>query len=108
MIPIDPNMNTFWFLPPLVFVISVVFSATRFEAPRAIAIHSVRFAVYILSFLLSVYVFLYIVQLDLMWYWYIPVVAAALYFLFWPSKKKTDPNADAKKDSTSSAATTTT
>lgn len=71
----------FWHMPPLVFAVSLVYSATRFESPRLIAIHAARWAAYILLFLASTNVFLYLIALDLDPYWHIPIFAAAVLLL---------------------------
>jgi hypothetical protein len=70
----DLNIN--YYLPPLVFAISLVYSGTRFESWWLIWIHALRWALYILTFLGATYGVLYILSLDLPAMWYVVVVVA--------------------------------
>lgn len=86
----DININ--WYLPPLILAISLVYSATRFESWRLIWIYSIRWAVYILTFLGGTYAFLYFVSLDVGFYWYVAACGILLILYFRPLRgKRADP-----------------
>ena len=74
--------SLFWHLPALVLAVSVVYSATRFENRSLIAYYTVRWAVYIVSFLAGIGVLIWLLSLHLadVWYWILGV--AVLFFMF--------------------------
>lgn len=75
------EINTHWYLPPLVIAISLVYSATRFEEWRNIWIHAGRWAAYILGFLGGAYVLLYLVAMNIHPYLFLAILAClGLYF----------------------------
>jgi hypothetical protein len=54
------DISIFWFLPPAVAAISLVYSGTRFETWPFILGYAVRWALYILTFLAGAWVFLFL------------------------------------------------
>jgi hypothetical protein len=50
-----------WYAVPLIVAISLVYAATRHERPWPIFEHAVRFAGWIVGFMLIIFVVLYIV-----------------------------------------------
>lgn len=89
------DMNLHWYLPPLVAIVSLVYSATRYEDWRLILGLAIRWAGYVLGFLGGAYaaVWLLFQALDRNNYWFaVPVVGVAI-FLFGPSWKR-KPKAD--------------
>lgn len=92
VLELDPNLNAHWYLPPLIVAISLVYSATRYESWPLILQYAIRWSFYVLSFLGATYVILYLIWLDLRWYWYIPVALFVLYVAFggpiWRHKPK--------------------
>lgn len=76
------NINVMWYLLPLAFAVSLVYSATRYEHWRFIWSHTVRYMVYVFSLLGATFAFLYLVSLDLPRFWYAPLISLwALLFL---------------------------
>jgi hypothetical protein len=45
------NINQLWHAVPLIIAISLVYSGTRHEQPRAIAEHAIRLGIWITGFL---------------------------------------------------------
>lgn len=82
------DINVHWYLPPLIVAISLVYSATRFEGWDLILHHSVRWAVYILTFLGGVYGLLLLVHWMVSPYWIgaIVVLGATYFYLSGRSK----------------------
>lgn len=58
-------VNANWHVLPLALVVSLVYSATRHEEAGEILQHAVRFFVMILSFVLVVFVVLFLISLRL-------------------------------------------
>lgn len=81
------DVTIHWFLPPLVVAISLVYSATRFESWSYIWPNALRWAVYILSFLICTNIFLYLLSLNLEPYLYIPLAVVAVALLFVGGRK---------------------
>lgn len=78
------DINVHWYLIPLVISISLVYSATRFEDWKLIGLHSIRWAIYILTFLGGVYALLFLVHWLVNPYW-IMGIGAVLFVLFFMS-----------------------
>ncbi len=57
--------NHLWFFPPLVVAISLVYGATRHEFMRPIMQHSLRAAVWILTFMGTIFAALLLVAWSL-------------------------------------------
>lgn len=76
--------NIHWYLPPLVISVSLVYSASRFENWHLIWTHAIRWAIYILLFLGSVYVALYLVSLDILplWVWAVVIIGGFLAYRY--------------------------
>lgn len=87
----EGDVNIFWYLPPILVAISLVYSATRFETWPYILSYTARWSVYIFSFLAVSWIFLWLLGTGQ--YWSVPIALGGLaYFLFWPSgSKKKDP-----------------
>lgn len=81
------EINSHWYLPPLVVAISLVYSATRFEDWRLIFSHAARWALYILSFLAGAYVLLYLVSVNIDPYLFLLILAGIGAFLFWTNRR---------------------
>lgn len=94
------DINIFWYLPPLVVAISLVYSGTRFESFRYIAIYSVRWSLYILAFLIATWVFIFLLGTGS--YLYVPIAIGGLaLFLFGGSRgKKATPKSQAGETQT--------
>lgn len=56
------TFNQLWYAAPLIVAISLVYGATRDEEMAPILVHSYRAAVWILSFLLTVFLVLLVVS----------------------------------------------
>lgn len=82
MTPIFADVNAHWFLPPLVVVVSLVYSATRFETWPFIWRYAIRWSGYVLGFLATVYVYLYLVTLELPMPIYAILAVIGLIFFF--------------------------
>jgi nitrate/nitrite-specific signal transduction histidine kinase len=80
----------------LVICISLVYSATRFESWRLILVQSVRWAVYIVTFLGGVYALLFLVHWLVNPYWII-AAAAVLFGVFFFSGRSREKSADKEK-----------
>jgi hypothetical protein len=52
--PLLAEVNLLWYAPPLIVVISLVYSATRHEVMRSILSHSARLAAMIAGFMLAI------------------------------------------------------
>lgn len=88
------DVSIFWFLPPAVAAISLVYSGTRFETWPFILGYAVRWALYILTFLAAAWAFLFLLGTHNR---YLAPVAilGLLVFLFGGSlKRKKPPAAD--------------
>ena len=70
--------NVHVYLFPLIVVVSLVYSATRFEDWKLIWQHSFRWAAYILTFLGGTYLFLWLLTLGWSAYWYVLIVIGIL------------------------------
>ncbi|MFO0948628.1 MAG: hypothetical protein U1D30_22340 [Planctomycetota bacterium] len=81
------EINSHWYLPPLVIAISLVYSATRFEDWRLIFTHAIRWALYILTFLAGAYVLLYLVSVNIDPYLFMVILAALGGCLFWANRR---------------------
>lgn len=88
------EINVNWYLVPLILVTSVMYSATRFEDWALIWKYALRWGVYVGSFLGGTWAFLWLVPLDLAWYWYAMVSAVVVALIWWgggpSSKHETD------------------
>ena len=49
------QVSDVWYIFPLIVVISLVYSATRHEAPVPILVHSIRIALWIAGFMVAVF-----------------------------------------------------
>jgi hypothetical protein len=58
-----PAIGFYWHLPILLVVVSLVYSATRFERWSSILIESVRWGARMAGFLAGIAVILYVLQL---------------------------------------------
>jgi hypothetical protein len=77
----------FWYLPALVAAIALVYSGTRFESPRYILLYSVRWALYIVTFLGATWLFVFLLGTGS--YYVVPFALAGLgLFLFGGGKSK--------------------
>ena len=84
------DATIFLFLPPALVAISLVYSGTRFETWPYILSYAARWFVYILSFLMVAWGFLFLLSLGQ--YWAVPIALGGLaYFLFGGGKKKSPP-----------------
>lgn len=54
--------NQFWYLLPLIVSVSLVYGATRHELMYPILVHAYRSAVWMLSFMLSVFAVLFVLS----------------------------------------------
>ena len=87
---VSPDVSMFWYLPPLVAAISLVYSGTRFESWGFILLYAVRWAAYILAFLAATWLFIYLLGTGS--YYYVPVALGMLaLFLFGGGKGKKSP-----------------
>lgn len=59
------NIQRTWFLLPLVIVVSLVYSASRYESPQRILSRSLRMGLTILGFMGAVFVVLILLQWGL-------------------------------------------
>ena len=77
--------NLHWYLVPLLVVVAVVYSATRFEDWGLIWRYAIRSAVSMLVFLGVTYVALYIVAIRLVPFWLMVggAVVLLLVYIFW-------------------------
>lgn len=84
------EINIHWYLPPLAIVVSLVYSATRYEDWGLIFGFALRWVVYILSFLGGTYVAVWLLfqALDRDNYWYTAPVIVVAILLFGPSWKR--------------------
>jgi hypothetical protein len=81
------NMDMYWYLPGLVAAIALVYSGTRFESPRFILLYSVRWSIYIITFLAATMLFVFLLGTGS--YYVVPFALAGLaLFLFGGGKGK--------------------
>jgi hypothetical protein len=81
LLALSADVSLFWYLPPLVLAISLVYSGTRFESTRYIVIYGVRWSLYILTFLAATWAFIFTIGTGS--YIAAPIaVAVLLFFLF--------------------------
>ncbi len=59
------QINVTWFLLPLAAVISLVYSASRYELPERILNRAGRLFLHILLFMFAVFVLLYVLSIGL-------------------------------------------
>jgi len=59
------NIQRTWFLLPLVIVVSLVYSASRYESPQRILSRSLRMGLTILGFMGAVFIVLILLQWGL-------------------------------------------
>ncbi|QDU60685.1 hypothetical protein Pan216_15340 [Planctomycetes bacterium Pan216] len=82
MTPLFASLNMHWYLPPLVIAVSLVYSATRYEDWGLIWRHAIRWALYILAFLGSAYLVLFLISIEIPFFWLVLVVLG-LAFVFY-------------------------
>lgn len=87
MIGLWADMNSHWYLPPLVIAVSLVYSATRFEDWRNICVYAVRWALYILSFLAGAYILLYLVSVNIHPYLFLCILLALAAVVLFVNRK---------------------
>ena len=58
MLPLAVGVHQMWYALPLVVAVSLVYAATRHEYIRPILMHSIRFAAWIVTFMVVVLVIL--------------------------------------------------
>jgi hypothetical protein len=94
------DTNIFLYLPPLVVAISLVYSGTRFESWRYILMYALRWGLYIMTFLIATWLFIYLLGTGS--YLYVPIaIGGLLLFLFGGGRgKKSAPPKDPKAEST--------
>lgn len=85
------DTNIFLYLPPLVAAISLVYSGTRFESWQYILMYALRWGLYIMTFLVATWLFIYLLGTGS--YLYVPIaIGGLLLFLFGGGRgKKTPP-----------------
>lgn len=84
------DVSIFWFLPPAIAAISLVYSGTRFETWPYILTYAARWAVYIFAFLAAAWLFLFILGTGNRYL--VPfAIAGLLFFLFGGSFKRKRP-----------------
>lgn len=94
------EISFFWFLPPVVAAISLVYSATRFETWQFIIAYAARWALYIVTFLAATWLFMFLLGLHKPWL--VPIaLGGLLFFLFGGSFKGKKTKADASNPSDS-------
>lgn|SRR5690606_13711500 len=76
------DINVHWYLVPLVVCISLVYSATRFESWRLIVLQSIRWALYIVTFLGGVYALLFLIHWLVNPYWIFGAAVILFGFFF--------------------------
>jgi hypothetical protein len=59
------NIQRTWFLLPLIIVVSLVYSASRYESPQRIITRALRMGLTILGFMGAVFVILILLQWGL-------------------------------------------
>ena len=57
------GINDLWYAAPLIVVVSLVYAATRHEAPGPILVQSLRIGIWIISFMAIVFVVLLLVRM---------------------------------------------
>jgi hypothetical protein len=58
-------MNSdYWFAIPLIIAVSLVYAATRHERMQPILVHAAKFGGWAIAFMLTVFVVLYLVALQ--------------------------------------------
>jgi hypothetical protein len=87
MMALWADMNSHWYLPPLVIVVSLVYSATRFEEWRNIIVYAIRWALYILSFLAGAYILLYLVSVNIHPYLFVCLLLVLTAFVLFFNRK---------------------
>jgi hypothetical protein len=81
------HVDMYWYLPGLVAAIALVYSGTRFESPRYILLYSVRWSIYILTFLAATMFFVFLLGTGS--YYVVPFALAGLaLFLLGGGKSK--------------------
>ena len=80
--------NLYWYLPPLVIAVSLVYSERRYEAWRLIFSHALLWTVYLLTFLAASCAVLWVLSLDIHPYWLIPMLLVVVLALVWPGRRK--------------------
>jgi hypothetical protein len=58
MIPLIAVISQFWYAAPLIVVVSLVYSATRYELMQPILAHAARTAIWITGFMVVVFLLL--------------------------------------------------
>ena len=51
-----------WYAVPLILAVSLVYGATRHELPKPILEHAVRFAIWIITFMIVLFVVIWLVS----------------------------------------------
>lgn len=94
MMSLFAEINSHWYLPPLVIAVSLVYSATRFEEWRNIWIYAGRWALYILSFLAGAYILLYLVSANINPYLFLLILAVLAFVVLFVNRKDSPPHSE--------------
>lgn len=90
------DTNIFLYLPPLVAAISLVYSGTRFESWQYILMYALRWGLYIMTFLVATWLFIYLLGTGS--YLYVPIaIGGLLLFLFGGGRSKKAPPVKVEK-----------
>ena len=96
------DIGIYWYLPPLVAAISLVYSGTRFESMNYILVYAARWALYILTFLVATWLFIWLLGTGS--YWCVPIaLGGLLLFLFGGGRGKKTPLPTSEKPNPASA-----